>query len=116
MYSWWARKFCRAALWYLSRFASKVTVLIRGPEVTASKYLVDAMNANPKIEILLNTDLIELKARTRLSKSHQDTKRAELQNARCFCDVCFHRRSTAKQVVSGLLMCSDKGYILTGPD
>src|SRR5512147_754120 len=39
---------------YLSRFARKVTVLIRGPEATASKYLVDAMDANEKIEILLN--------------------------------------------------------------
>ena len=42
---------------YLSQFARKVTVLIRGAEPTASKYLVDAMNENKKIEILLNTDL-----------------------------------------------------------
>jgi len=46
---------------YLSQFARKVTVLIRGFEATASKYLVDAMNDNGRIEILLNTDLLEVK-------------------------------------------------------
>src|SRR6185503_7940347 len=39
---------------YLSRFASQVTVLIRGHEPTASKYLVDALKENEKIEMLLN--------------------------------------------------------------
>src|SRR3972149_4441619 len=53
---------------YLSQFARKVTVLIRGHELTASKYLVDAMNANAKIEILLNTDLIELKGANTLEQ------------------------------------------------
>ena len=54
---------------YLSRFASKVTVLIRGSQPTASKYLVDAMEENEKIEVLLNTDLMELKGETMRSSN-----------------------------------------------
>ena len=38
---------------YLSRFASKVTVLIRGPQPTASKYLVDALEENEKVRAFI---------------------------------------------------------------
>src|SRR4030095_6456103 len=65
---------------YLSRFASKVTVLIRGPEPTASKCLVDAMNDNQKIEILLNTDLLEVKGTNALQQIViKNTKSGESQ-------------------------------------
>ncbi|MFN2119464.1 MAG: FAD-dependent oxidoreductase, partial [Anaerolineales bacterium] len=46
---------------YLSRFASKVTQTIRrvtGP--TMSKYLIDAEKANPKIEHMLHTEIVEI--------------------------------------------------------
>src|SRR5688500_13460770 len=51
---------------YLSQFARKVRVLIRGPHPTASKYLVDALEQNPKIELLCNTDLIEVRGENTL--------------------------------------------------
>lgn len=53
---------------YLSRFARKVTMLIRGPQPTASKYLMDAMNDNAKLEILLNTDPLEVKGANTLEQ------------------------------------------------
>src|SRR6185503_4670587 len=51
---------------YLSQFARKVRVLIRGHQPTASKYLVDALEQNPKIELLCNTDLVEVNGRNTL--------------------------------------------------
>jgi thioredoxin reductase (NADPH) len=45
---------------FLSRFASKVTMIIRRDVQWSSKYLVDAEAANPKIERLLNTEVVEI--------------------------------------------------------
>ncbi|MDQ2691685.1 MAG: FAD-dependent oxidoreductase, partial [Chloroflexota bacterium] len=53
---------------YLSQFASRVRVLIRGPRATASKYLVDALEQNEKIELMYNTDLIEIKGKNTLDQ------------------------------------------------
>ena len=102
---------------YLSRFASKVTVLIRGHEPTASKYLVDALIDNPKIEILLNTDLLEVRGTNALEQiTIKETKRRETQTLDAAALFVFIGVRPQSQIVSGLVMCSDKGYIFTGPD
>jgi len=102
---------------YLSRFARKVTVLIRGPEATASKYLVDAMAGNEKIEILLNTDLIEVKGRNTLEQIViQNTKSGEVRTLDASALFVFIGVRPQSQMVADLVLCSGKGYILTGPD
>ncbi len=102
---------------YLSQFARKVTVLIRGPEPTASKYLVDAMNDNKKIEILLNTDLLEIKGKNILEQIViKNTKNGESQTLDASALFVFIGVSPQSQIVSDLVMCSGKGYIYTGPD
>ena len=102
---------------YLSRFARKVTVLIRGPEATASKYLVDAMAGNEKIEILLNTDLIEVKGRNTLEQIVlKNTKSGEVRTLDASALFVFIGVRPQSQIVADLVMCSGKGYILTGPD
>ncbi len=45
---------------FLTRFAEKVTILVRGPEMTASKIVVDKVTTNPKIEVRYNTEVVEL--------------------------------------------------------
>lgn len=102
---------------YLSRFARKVTVLIRGPEPTASKYLVDAMNTNRKLEMLLNTDLIEVKGTNTLEQIIiKNTKSGELQTLDASAMFVFIGVQPQSKIVSDLVMCSDKGYIFTGQD
>jgi len=102
---------------YLSQFARKVTVLIRGPEPTASKYLVDAMNDNKKIEILLNTDLLEVKGKNILEQIViKNTKSGELQTFDASALFVFIGVRPQSQIVFDLVMCSGKGYIYTGPD
>jgi len=102
---------------YLSRFASKVTVLIRGPEPTASKYLVDAMNDNQKIEILLNTDLLEVKGTNTLQQIViKNTKSGESQTLDASALFVFIGVRPQSQIVADLVLCSGKGYIFTGPD
>jgi len=102
---------------YLSRFARKVTVLIRGPEPTASKYLVDAMNTNKKLEMLLNTDLIEVKGTNTLEQIIiKNTKSGELQTLDAAAMFVFIGVQPQSKIVSDLVMCSGKGYIFTGQD
>jgi len=102
---------------YLSRFARKVTVLIRGPEPTASKYLADAMNENKKLEILLNTDLIEVKGGTTLNGLViKNTKSGESQTFDASALFVFIGVRPQSQMVSDLVLRSGKGYIFTGPD
>jgi thioredoxin reductase (NADPH) len=52
---------------FLARFASNVTLLVRGPEMTASKIVVDKLAENPKIELLTNTETVELHGEGKLS-------------------------------------------------
>jgi thioredoxin reductase (NADPH) len=102
---------------YLSRFAKKVTVLIRGHEPTASKYLVDAMKSNQKIELLLNTDLLEAKGNNALEQIViKNTKSNESQTLDASALFVFIGVRPQSKIVSELVICSGKGYIFTGPD
>lgn len=102
---------------YLSQFAKKVYVLIRGPEPTASKYLVDVMNENKKLEILLNTDLIEVKGTNTLEQIVvKNTKQDETQTFDASALFVFIGVRPQSQMVADLVMCSGKGYIFTGPN
>src|SRR5688500_955106 len=102
---------------YLSRFARKVIVLIRGPEPTASKYLVDEMAGNEKIEILLNTDLIEVKGENTLEQVViKNTKSGNVQTCDASALFVFIGVRPQSQMVADLVMCNEKGSIFTGPD
>jgi thioredoxin reductase (NADPH) len=102
---------------YLSRFARKVTVLIRGPEATASKYLVDEMAGNEKIEIMLNTDLIEVKGESTLEQVViKNTKSGEVQTCDASALFVFIGVRPQSQMVADLVMCNEKGSIFTGTD
>jgi thioredoxin reductase (NADPH) len=45
---------------FLARFAEKVTILVRGEAMTASKIVIDKVMENPKIEVRYNTEVAEL--------------------------------------------------------
>jgi thioredoxin reductase (NADPH) len=102
---------------YLSRFASKVTVLIRGSQPTASKYLVDAMEENDKVELMLNTDLMELKGDSTLEQIVvKNTLTGEYQTMDAAALFVFIGVRPQSQLVSDLVKCDEKGYIFTGAD
>ena len=44
---------------FLTKFASKVTVIAREPEFTCAKSISDKTLANPKIEVMFNTEILE---------------------------------------------------------
>jgi len=52
---------------FLTRFADKVSILVRGEAMTASKIVVDKIAENPKIEVRPHTEVAELHGENRLS-------------------------------------------------
>jgi thioredoxin reductase (NADPH) len=102
---------------YLTRFARKVTVLIRGAAPTASKYLVDAMEENEKLEMLCNTDLVELKGGTSLEQIVvRNTVTNELQTFNASALFVFIGVRPQSDLVADLVKRDEKGYIFTGLD
>ena len=103
------------AAMYLSRFARKVSVLIRGPQPAASKYLYDALIANEKIEILLNTDLMEVRGEGKLEEVIvKDTATGESRVLKGDAMFVFIGVRPQSDMVADLVERSAKGHILTG--
>ncbi|MBI2936368.1 MAG: FAD-dependent oxidoreductase [Chloroflexi bacterium] len=103
---------------FLSRFASKVTMLIRGPVQHSSQYLVDALAQNEKVVRLLNTETVEVRGRPGMLEEivvrNNVTGRSEtLPGAAMFIFIGAQPQSN---VVRDLVQCDEKGFVLTGPD
>ncbi len=52
---------------FLTRFADRVTILARGPQLTASKIVIDKVTTNPKIDVRYNVEVAELHGESHLS-------------------------------------------------
>jgi thioredoxin reductase (NADPH) len=103
---------------FLSRFASKVTMLIRRDTQWSSQYLRDAQSANPKIERLFNVDVLEVrgspgKLEEIVIQNNQTGEVKTLPGAAMF---IFIGAIPNSDLVRDLVLCDDKGFILTGPD
>jgi thioredoxin reductase (NADPH) len=51
---------------FLTRFASKVTIVTRDPDLTASQIVAEKVRENPQIEVITNTSPAEFKGKNRL--------------------------------------------------
>lgn len=103
---------------YLTRFASKVTIVHRREEFRASKIMVERALANPKIDVLYNANLVEvLGEKTPVRKVNavtlRDTHTGETRNVRT--DGVFlgigHRPNT--EIFKGQIETDTNGYICT---
>jgi thioredoxin reductase (NADPH) len=102
---------------YLSQFAHKVRVLIRGSQPTASKYLIDALEENQKIELLRNTDLMEVRGKNTLEQIVvKNTTTNEIQTFDASAMFVFIGVRPQSQLVANLVKRDEKGYIFTGAD
>jgi thioredoxin reductase (NADPH) len=103
---------------FLSRFASKVTMLVRRESQWSSKYLRDAEETNSKIERLFNTEVIEVhgtpgKLEEIVVKNNTTGDIKTLRGAAMF---VFIGAMPNSQLVKDLVETTDKGFIITGPD
>lgn len=99
---------------FLSRFATKVTLIHRREEFRASKIMQDRVKANEKIELKLNSQVIEVKGDTKVSGLVlQDTlsgEKSELDVTGLFVAI-GHTPNTS--IFKDQIELDDMGYILT---
>lgn len=104
---------------YLTRYASKVYLIHRRDELRASKILQERLFANPKIEVLWNKRVLELKGREHLGMKElqalvlEDTvtrETEELAVTGCFVFIGFKPNSG---LVKDHFRHDENGYIVT---
>jgi len=101
---------------FLSRFASKVTIIHRRDELRASQIMQDRARANDKIEFAWNKQVIELLADNKLSGVKvEDTVTGEISDlpvSGLFIAI-GHKPNTS--LVKGQLELKENGYLVTVP-
>ena len=101
---------------FLSRFASKVYLVVRRDELRASKIMQDRAMANPKIEILWNTSVVEYVGESKLEsvkiKNNLDESISDLAVTGLFIAI-GHKPNT--DLFAGQLDMWDTGYLKTEP-
>jgi thioredoxin reductase (NADPH) len=101
---------------FLTKFASKVTLLVRRNELRASKIMQDRAFANPKIEIRWNSVVDDLLGTDKLEGAVvRDTVSGELATlpvTGLFVAI-GHRPNT--DLFKGVLDMEDNGYLVTRP-
>ena len=103
---------------YLSQYASKVTMIVRRDSQWSSKYLVDAEAANPKIERLFNTEVIQVNGEPGRLHDIQilDTITQQVSSLEGAAMFIFIGAMPNSSMVRDLVETNEKGFVLTGPD
>jgi thioredoxin reductase (NADPH) len=102
-----------------SRYASRVTVLVRGATLRASmsQYLVDRIEAAGNVEVWTNTVVKSVRGEKRLeSVEVEDRRTGEDRVVPAEALFIFVGTSPKSGIVSGVLELDERGFILTGPD
>ncbi|MEM9656088.1 MAG: FAD-dependent oxidoreductase, partial [Actinomycetota bacterium] len=99
---------------FLTKFASKVTIIHRRKELRASKIMQDRAFANPKIEFLWDTEVREIKGTDKLEgivvENNKTNERTDMNVSGLFVAI-GHRPNT--DIFAGQLDMKDNGYLVT---
>jgi thioredoxin reductase (NADPH) len=101
---------------FLTKFASKVTVIHRRDQLRASRIMQDRAFANPKIEFLWNHTVVDLVGDTRLEGArvrHVETGEESVLPVTGLFVAIGHKPNT--DLFKGQLEMEDSGYLMTGP-
>ena len=103
---------------FLTRFSPKVTILVRGSELTASKLAADKALNSPEIEVRFNTGVVEFKGEnnhltTVVTKNIQTGETQELHVPGVFVFIGLSPNSRKFKDVAKL---DAQGFIMTGID
>ena len=100
---------------FLTKFATKVTMIVRRDQLRASKIMQDRAFANPKIEIRWNSVVTEIVGDTKLDhlvvEDVHTGEQADLPVTGLFVAI-GHKPNT--DLVKGQLELEDNGYLVTG--
>jgi len=104
---------------FFSRHVRKVTMLVRGPDLTSgmSRYLIDRIQETPNIEVLANTSVVSARGDGRLEavtvKDSVSGQTRELPAAAMFIFIGTAPRTA---LCGDLVMRDQQGFVLTGRD
>ena len=104
---------------FFSRFASKVTMLVRSSslEKGMSQYLVNQIQANPKIEVRLRTVVESVAGNARLeSLSIRDVEHDQTETLPAAAMFVFIGAVPHSECIADLVECNHAGFIITGSD
>lgn len=102
---------------FLTKFASKVTLIHRRDSLRASKIMQDRALNNPKIEMLWNTAVTDIVGKDQLesiSLKNTVTGEESSMNVAGLFIAIGHRPNT--DVFKGVIDMEDTGYLITRPD
>ncbi len=103
---------------FLTRFCPKVTILVRGSELTANKLAADKALNSPQMDVRFNTEVVEFKGQknhldTVVVKNNKTGETAELHVPGVFVFIGLKPNS---KPFSDIVKLDDQGFILTGMD
>jgi thioredoxin reductase (NADPH) len=101
---------------FLARFASDVTILARGPELTASKVAQEKVLTHPKINVRFQTEVVEFRGEGHLSsvvvRDRSTGETSELHPAGVFVFVGLQPNTA---FLARSIMLTEAGFIPTMP-
>ena len=98
---------------FLTKFASKVTIVTRDKQLSASKVVVEKVESNPKIELITDATPTEFKGDKKLASviiKSKDGSTRELKPAGVF---VFIGLTPNTEAVKGLVDVDERGFITT---
>ncbi|NEU71883.1 FAD-dependent oxidoreductase [Hassallia byssoidea VB512170] len=107
------------AAMYFSKYASHVTMLVRGDSLTKSmsQYLIDQIGETPNITVKTHTSVIEAKGETSLEAlTIVNALTGETQTVPATSLFIFIGAQPRTDWLDGVVEKGDRGFILTGPD
>ena len=107
------------AAMYFSKYASHVTMLVRGESLTKSmsQYLIDQIAATPNITVQAHSSVVEAKGETSLEAiAIQNTMTGETQIVPATSLFIFIGAVPRTEWLDGVVARDDRGFILTGQD
>jgi thioredoxin reductase (NADPH) len=104
---------------FLTRFANEVTLLVREPELTASKILQEKVLRHPQIKVLFNTEVKEFKGsggklESLLIKNNETGKEQEIHTAGAF--IFIGQIPNTAFLEESKIELDEWKYIVTGHD
>lgn len=101
---------------FLTRFASKVYLIHRRDEFRASKIMLERVQKNPKVEFVLNTEMIDVVGDKNVTglklRNTQTGKESDMAVEGVFIAI-GHKPNT--DLFKGILKMNDVGYLITEP-
>jgi thioredoxin reductase (NADPH) len=107
------------AAMYFSKYASHVTMLVRGESlsISMSQYLIDQIAETSNITVKTYTSVIEVKGEKCLEAiTIKNNRTGEIQTLPATSLFIFIGAAPRTEWLDGIVQRDDRGFILTGPD